>query len=315
MVDNILVEKYRPEIVSEIVGQNHIRVDLLNFAKTKNIPHLLFYGTAGTGKTTTAIALAKEILGDVFYVNFLELNASDSRKIEHVRNTIKVYAKQAPMQADYRIILLDEVDSMGIIAQMALKRIMEKFTKNCRFILTCNHIHKLDDAIISRCATYNFLPLKPEDIRNRLGIICEKENIKADVPALSYIADNCGGDIRRAIIRLQSISTSGVVSMDSVYSDRIEGNFLFLVKSLFKDMHWTSSRQAFNNVRQEGIDTRELILRLHNYVIAHPDLVPGSKIGRLTGLFRNAEVNLILGTTPQLEIDAMLFDIQALLVE
>jgi len=308
MVDNILVEKYRPEKVSDIVGQSHIKKDFANFVTQKNIPHLLFYGNAGIGKTTTAIALAKDILGEAFYVNFLELNASDSRKIEHVRETIKVYAKQSPMGAPFRIILLDEVDSMGIVAQMALKRIMEKFTKSCRFILTCNHIQKLDAAIISRCATYNFLPLKKEDIADRLTHICEKENIPNTADAILYIANNSNGDIRRAIIRLQSIATSGAVNMDNVYSDRIEGNFLFIVKAIFKDKNWVASRQAFNKVLHEGLSAREIIFRLHNYIIEH-SIIEDGKIGGAARIFRNTELNLIIGTTQQLEVDVMLFDL------
>jgi len=313
MVDNVLVEKYRPEKIADIVGQKHIRSDFENFVKQKNIPHLLFYGNAGIGKTTTAIALAKDILGEVFYVNFLELNASDSRKIKHVRETIKVYAKQAPMGTNFRIILLDEVDSMGIIAQMALKRIMEKFTKSCRFILTCNHIHKLDDAIISRCATYNFLPLQSEDISERLEYICGQEKIPVDAQALTYLADNSGGDVRRAITRLQSVASSGAVNMDNVYSDKIEGNFLFIVKALFKDRNWLATRQAFLKVQNEGVGVREIILRLHNYIISHEGIVPSEMVGGLARLFRDAEVNLILGTTPQLEVDVMFFDIIDLL--
>lgn len=312
-MDNILVEKYRPNSIKDVCGQKHIIDDFKKFVEQKSIPHLLFYGAPGNGKTSTAIALSKDILGDVHYVNFLELNASDSRKIEHVRNIVKAYAKQAPMQAEFRIILLDEVDSMGIVAQMALKRIMEKFTKNCRFILTCNHIHKLDDAIISRGTTYNFLPLKNEDISERLGFICGKENIPADKPALDYIAQSSNGDIRRAINRLQSIATRGKVTMDSVFSDKLEGNFLFLLKALFKDKSIVAARQAFRNVQNEGVATRELIMRLHNYIIEHEDFIQKEKIGGLTRIFRNTEVNLILGTTPQLEVDVMFFDIIDLL--
>ena len=312
MVDDILVEKYRPDTVKEVVGQKHIRQDLEKFVDRKNIPHLLFYGMAGIGKTTSAIALGKDLLGDTFNVNFLELNASDERGINTVRDKVKFFARSVPVQVKFRIILLDECDALTPDAQNALRRIMEKYMKTCRFILCCNTIGKVISPLISRCATYNFLPLQVEDISERLGFICSKESITTDAQSLKYIAESVDGDIRRAIVRLQSVASNGTVNMENIYNDKIEGSFLFIVKSLFQDKNWLASRQGVQQYRNEGCEIRELILRLHNYVI-RSNIVPIGTIGGIIRLFREAERDLILGLYPQIAVDVMLFEIITLL--
>ena len=176
-MDDIFVEKYRPKKIEEVSGQKHIKQDLTNFVKTRDIPHLLFYGSAGIGKTTCAIALGREILGTSWKINFTELNASNDRGIDIIRSQVMRIAKSSPVNAPYRILLLDEADALTPAAQNALKRIMELYSKNCRFILCCNNVQNLITPITSRCANYNFLPLGNEDIVERLQTICGKENI------------------------------------------------------------------------------------------------------------------------------------------
>lgn len=312
MTNDILVEKYRPESIKDICGQKHIMKDFTKFVGNKSIPHLLLYGLAGIGKTLTAIALAKDILGETFSVNFLELNASDARKIDDVRTTVKQYTKQAPVQANFRIILLDEVDNMGKDAQMALKRIMEKYAGTCRFILTCNRIHKLDSAIISRCSTYNFHQLSKDEVALILKKICNNEDFKYSDEALFYIAESTNGDVRRAIMRLQSIASTGEISMDAIYNDKLEGNFLQAINCILNEKNWLAARQSIQKYIVEGGEIRDFLLRLNNYVI-NKKLLSIDKIGKLCRILREADKNLLLGLSEQLEIDAMLFDILEIL--
>lgn len=203
------VEKYRPQNLEDIVGQTHI-IDLLkNYVDEKSMPNLMFTGSAGVGKTTTALALVKSILGQYWRQNFLELNASDARGIETVRTNIKNFCRLKPVGAPFRIIFLDEVDNMTKDAQHALRREMEMYTKTASFILSCNYSSKIIDPIQSRCAIFRFAPIKGQDIVKRLQYIAKEENFEYDESALEIIVYFAEGDMRKAINILQASASMG----------------------------------------------------------------------------------------------------------
>ncbi|RLF54191.1 MAG: replication factor C small subunit, partial [Thermoplasmata archaeon] len=172
-MQEIWTEKYRPKTLSELVGQKEIIQRLMAIVESGNIPHFLFTGPAGTGKTTSALALARQLFGeDKWRDNFQELNASDERGIQVVRTKIKSFARAAPLGgADFKVIFLDEADSLTADAQAALRRTMERYSNTCRFILSCNYSSRIIPPIQSRCSVMRFAPLKKEDIREYLGRI------------------------------------------------------------------------------------------------------------------------------------------------
>ena len=212
------VEKYRPQTLDEVVGQDHIIQRLKRYIKDGNIPNLMFTGPAGVGKTTTALALAKSMLGEYWRQNFLELNASDARGIDTVRNDIKNFSRLKSVGAPFRIIFLDEVDNMTKDAQHALRREMEMYTKTSSFILSCNYSSKIIDPIQSRCAIFRFTPVKGHQIIKRLEYIAEEEGVKTSPAALESIVYFAEGDMRRAVNILQASSTiEKEITEESVY--------------------------------------------------------------------------------------------------
>jgi replication factor C small subunit len=186
------------------VGQNEIIERLESYVKSGNLPHLLFTGTAGVGKTTAAVALAREFFGDSWHMNFRELNASDERGIDVVRNQIKQFARTSPLEgATFKILFLDEADALTPDAQAALRRTMESYAQTCRFILSCNYSSKIIDPIQSRCAIYRFRALGREAVKEEIQRIAQQESLKiqdAAIDAIIYIAQ---GDMRKAINALQ----------------------------------------------------------------------------------------------------------------
>ena len=167
----------------------------------------MFAGAAGTGKTSAAIALAHELYEGEWQSNFTELNASDERGIEVVRNKIKNFARTAPVSAPFKIIFLDEADSLTPDAQSALRRTMESYSMSCRFILSCNYSNKIIEPIQSRCAVYRFTPLDPNDVQAQLRYISKEEHLAISDEALKAISYAAGGDLRRAINTLQSAAS------------------------------------------------------------------------------------------------------------
>lgn len=213
------VEKYRPQKLDDVVGQEAIINRLEKYVGEESMPNLMFTGPAGVGKTTTAIALVKSILGEYWKQNFLELNASDARGIDTVRNNIKSFCRLKPVGAPFRIIFLDEVDNMTKDAQHALRREMEMYTKTASFILSCNYSSKIIDPIQSRCAIFRFTPINEADIVKRLEYICNEENVNYTPEALESIVYFSEGDMRKSINILQASASEGEgITEEAVYA-------------------------------------------------------------------------------------------------
>jgi len=211
-------EKYRPKSLDEIVNQEEIVKRLKKFVEEKNMPHLLFVGPPGTGKTTAAHALAHDLYGENYRQYMLELNASDERGIDTIRTKVKEFARsRTPPNVPFKIVLLDEADNMTADAQQALRRLMEMYTASTRFILIANFPSKIIEPIQSRCAIFRFTPLKKEDVIARLKWICEQEGCKYTMEGLETIYEVSEGDMRRAINILQAAAALGTVTPDTVY--------------------------------------------------------------------------------------------------
>jgi len=213
-------EKYRPKRLDDIIDQDDVIRALKSFAKEKNVPHMLFAGPAGVGKTATAIAFARELYGENWRENTLELNASDERGIDTVRETIKErFARTLPVgDVPFKLIILDESDAMTADAQTALRRVMEIFARNVRFILTCNYSNKIIEPIQSRTVVFRFNPLPKDKAIERLKFIAKNEGVNVSEDGYEAIWDVSAGDMRKAINTLQSAAAlSNIVNSDIVY--------------------------------------------------------------------------------------------------
>ncbi len=215
----IWIEKYRAKEFSDIKGQSKIVERVKAFVEQKNLPHLLFAGPAGTGKTSLALIIAKKLFKDDWRQNFLDLNASDERGIDVVRNTIKDFARTKSIgNVPFRIIHLDECDSLTKEAQQALRRTMETFSQSCRFILSCNFSSRIIDPIQSRCTILRFRPIEKEYMKEVISNIAENESLNLTDPAYEALYEISNGDCRRAENVLQSCAViSKNITEDLIY--------------------------------------------------------------------------------------------------
>lgn len=218
-MSTIWTEKYRPSEFSDIKGQGNAIRRIEAFVKSGNLPHLLLAGPAGTGKTTTALVIAKKLYGENWRHNFLELNASDDRGIDIVRSTIKDFARTKALGGyPFKIILLDECDSLTKEAQQALRRTMETFVGSARFLLSCNYSSKIIDPIQSRCAIFRFRPLSYEQTKEIIYNVSKNEQIEIEEDAMNALHELCNGDVRKLTNLLQSCaSESKKITSQTVY--------------------------------------------------------------------------------------------------
>lgn len=266
----IWTEKYRPQELSEIIGQEEIVKRLKVFAKEKSIPHLLFSGRPGVGKTTAAICIARELFGDNWRQNFLETNASDERGIDVVRSKIKDFARTRPIGSGFKIIFLDECDALTKDAQNALRRTMENYSSTCRFILSCNYSSKIIDPIQSRCAIFRFGNLKKEDIKKYVENIAKEEGLTLDSTALESLLVNAEGDLRRVTNFLQTAATMGKSITEKhilTAAATAEPKEMLKVLELAVEGNFEKSREELVKIMSEnGLSGEDALKQMHRYV-------------------------------------------------
>ena len=308
-MDEIWVERYRPQKLSEVVGQEEVTSRLQSYVKSGNMPHLLFAGPAGTGKTTSSIALAREMYGEGWRQNFQELNASDERGIDVVRGKIKEFARTAPLGgASFKIIFLDEADALTNDAQSALRRTMERYAGTARFILSCNYSSRIIEPIQSRCAVFRFRPLKPEDITKMVRKIAKAEKLdvtQEGLEALLYVAQ---GDLRRAVNTLQVAGSLGKgVDEDAIYkvtaTARPEDVRAMLELALKGE--FLKARDALDQLLVTyGLSGEDVLKQVHRAVfdLPIPDLVKVQLIDRVG----EADFRLVEGASERIQIEALL---------
>ena len=215
-------EKYRPKTLNEMVNQVEIVSRMKNFVKDRNLPHLLLVGPAGVGKTTSILCLARDLYGPGYQNYILELNASDERGIDVVREKVKNFARTAAIASEvpFKILILDEADSLTSAAQHALRRTMEIYTRTCRFCLIGNYSENIIDPIQSRCSVFRYSPLPEEEVKKHLTLMAAKEKVNLLPEGLDAVYDASTGDLRKAINLLQAAAATqgGEVDDIAIYS-------------------------------------------------------------------------------------------------
>lgn len=262
-------EKYRPKKLNEIVGQEKITERLEAYVKEKSMPHLLFSGPAGVGKTTATLCLAREIFGENFKQDFLELNASDERGIEIVRGKIKEFARTRPILGEFKIIFLDEADALTPEAQNALRRTMEQFTQTCRFILSCNYSSKIIEPIQSRCSIFRFKKVTRTAMKERLEKILKLEKVDYDESGIDAIIEISEGDMRHSINILQSAAALGKVNEENVYSiaSRAKPEEVRRILDLALKGKFLDARNALDNIMLNfGVSGEDVLLQMNKEV-------------------------------------------------
>ena len=307
-MEEIWIEKYRPSNLSEVVGQTPITSRLKNYVKERSMPHLLLAGPAGTGKTTCALALAKELFGELWKHNLHELNASDERGIDVVRGKIKEFARTAPLGEDgFKIIFLDEADALTGAAQAALRRTMEKYSRTCRFVMSCNFSSKIIDPIQSRCAVFRFRPLKAEDVERYLKFVAVKEELNIDKEAYESLTYLAQGDLRRAINGLQMAAAANVdITPDVVYQAVAAARPEEVKEALEMSLNnnFAGARERLDTLQiTYGLAGEDVLRQMHRSVrdIEVPDTIKVQMIEKLA----EADFRLSEGANARIQIEAV----------
>ena len=304
----IWVEKYRPDALAEIVGHENVVSRLRSYVAEDDLPNLLFAGPAGTGKTTAATAIARELYGDDWRENFLELNASDERGIDVVRDRIKNFARASFGGYDYRVIFLDEADALTNDALSALRRTMEQFSNNVRFVLSCNYSSRIIDPIQSRCAVFRFAGIADEAVASRVREVADAEGVEYTddgVAALVYVAD---GDMRRAINGLQAAAATGeALTEEAVYAitstarpEEIESMVAEAIRGEF-----VAARATLDDLLSDrGLAGGDIVDQLHRSVWEF-DLTERQAV-RLMDRIGEADYRIAEGANEQVQLEALL---------
>jgi len=305
----IWTEKYRPNTFEGVVGQEEIIKRVTNLTTSLNIPHMLFAGPAGIGKSTLAIIVAKELFKDFWKENYLELNASDARGIDVVRQEVKNFARTKSLgNVPFKIIFLDEADALTKEAQQALRRTMENYTSTCRFILSCNYSSKIIDPIQSRCVIFRFKLLERKDIEKRIKLIAQGENLSLDEQAIETIYEGSEGDCRRAINLLQaSASISPTITselVNTLLSSAKPADIKIVLDYALAGDFEKSREKLLDVMLKESIAGTDVIKSIQKE-IWNLDVDPELKV-KLTEKTGEIEFRLVEGSDEFIQLEALL---------
>ena len=310
---SVYTERFRPRVRAEIVGNKDVIDKIFALVQSGNFPHLCLEGIPGVGKTTVAYVIARTIFGEYFSTNFLELNASDERRIDDVRTTMKTFAKTVPFNASFKILLLDEADNLTADSQQALRRIMEKYSDITKFIFSVNHLEKLIDPIQSRCQVFRFGPISIPEMDGRLSEIYAKEKnltIADTVPgdALRKIAELSHGDMRRALNHLQLLlSQDKSLTVELVESVRTLDYGQIINESL-KAGRFVEAKQSLTKALELGYSERNLIEMFHKLFIVDSSLSIECK-AKLVPILCESDCKIVQGASQVLVMDDLMFKI------
>ncbi len=309
MTTEIWTEKYRPTKFNEIAGQEQIVKRIEALTNSLNIPHLLFAGPAGTGKSTLALIVVRELFGENWKENYLELNASDERGINTVREKVKDFARTKSLgSAPFKIIFLDEADALTPEAQQALRRTMENYAKTCRFILSCNYSSKIIDPIQSRCATFRFKLLEKKDVTKVIKKIAEKEKIEIDDPSIESIYEGSEGDCRKSINLLQSTaSISPRITKDlitTVLSEAKPKDIKVILDYALSGDFQGAKDKLLDVMLKESVSGQDVIKTIQKELWNLP-IEPDIKV-RLTEKTGEIEFRIVEGSDPFIQLQSLL---------
>ena len=309
MVSAIWTEKYRPKQFSELVGQEEIVKRVESLVNSLNIPHLMFAGPAGTGKSTLALIIVKQLYGETWRENYLELNASDERGIQIVREKVKNFARTKSLgNVPFKVIFLDEADALTPEAQQALRRTMENYSATCRFILSCNYSSKIIDPIQSRCAIFRFKLLEKKDIEKYLMNIVNTEGLTINQEAIEILYEGSEGDCRRATNLLQAtaaISPSINPDLVSTIISNAKPKDIRIVLDYALAGDFENAREKLLDVMlRESISGQDVIKAIQKEVWNLP-VEPEIKV-KLTEKTGEAEFRIVEGSDPFIQLQSLL---------
>ncbi len=309
MISEIWTEKYRPTYFSELVGQEQILKRISSLTNSLNIPHMLFAGPAGIGKSTMALIVVKELFKENWKENYLELNASDERGINVVREKVKSFARTKSLgNVPFKVIFLDEADALTPEAQQALRRTMENYSATCRFVLSCNYSSKIIDPIQSRCAIFRFKLLEKKDIERYLKRITDFERITISPEAIEILYEGSEGDCRKAVNILQStasIASNITAELISTVISSAKPKDIKVVLDYALTGDFQKSREKLLDIMlKESISGQDVIKSIQKEIWNLP-VEPEIKV-KLTEKTGEAEFRIVEGSDPFIQLQALL---------
>lgn len=309
MVEGIWTEKYRPSKFSEVVGQEEVIKRVESLTNSLNLPHLMFAGPAGTGKSTLALIIVKKLYGPNWKENYLELNASDERGINIVREKVKNFARTKSLgDVPFKIIFLDEADALTPEAQQALRRTMENYSSTCRFIMSCNYSSKIIDPIQSRCVIFRFKLLEKKDVEKVIKNIAEEERLIINPEAHGLIYEGSQGDCRRAINILQATaSISSNINEElitTIISSAKPKDIRTVIDYALSGDFQKSKEKLLDIMLKESISGQDIIKSIQKE-IWNLQIEPDIKV-KLTEKTGEVEFRIVEGSDPFIQLQSLI---------